>query len=199
MNRSESKYFNTAARMDKAFLELLDEKDFPFITVKDVCERAGVNRSTFYLHYENFNDLLEESLESMNQEFFSYFEGADTQFVQHVKDGTAANLNTVTPEFLIPYLTYVKDHKRLVLTAFKQTTAMRSEKTYEQLFQHVFTPVFERLHVPTGDRQYLVTFYVHGLMAIVVEWVNNDCTDDIDHIAELMQRCVSTGSFSTQA
>lgn len=31
MNKSESKYFNTAVRMDKAFLELLDRKDLEFI------------------------------------------------------------------------------------------------------------------------------------------------------------------------
>ena len=43
MNRSESKYFATAARMDEAFLELLEKKDFTYITVKEICEKAGVN------------------------------------------------------------------------------------------------------------------------------------------------------------
>ena len=62
MNRSESKYFATAARMDEAFLELLEKKDFAYITVKEICEKAGVNRSTFYLHYENISDLLKETL-----------------------------------------------------------------------------------------------------------------------------------------
>ena len=47
--------------MDEAFLELLEEKDFAYITVKEICEKAGVNRSTFYLHYETVNDLLAES------------------------------------------------------------------------------------------------------------------------------------------
>lgn len=63
MNRSESKYFNTAIRMDKAFLELLEKKNFAYITVKEICEMAGVNRSTFYLYYETIGDLLAESLE----------------------------------------------------------------------------------------------------------------------------------------
>ncbi|WP_432620447.1 hypothetical protein [Butyricicoccus sp.] len=40
MNKSESKYFHTAARMDEAFLTLLDEKDFAYITVKEICKRA---------------------------------------------------------------------------------------------------------------------------------------------------------------
>ena len=40
MNKSESRYFSTAVKMDRAFLELLDKKDLPFITVKEICERA---------------------------------------------------------------------------------------------------------------------------------------------------------------
>lgn len=48
--------------MDEAFLTLLDKKDFAYITVKEICEAAGVNRSTFYLHYETVSDLLTESV-----------------------------------------------------------------------------------------------------------------------------------------
>lgn len=58
MNKSESKYFNTAVRMDEALISLLEKKDFDYITVKEICEAAQVNRSTFYLHYENTTELL---------------------------------------------------------------------------------------------------------------------------------------------
>ena len=44
MNKSESKYFHTAEKMDQAFLELLEKKDFAYITVKEICEKAGVHR-----------------------------------------------------------------------------------------------------------------------------------------------------------
>lgn len=70
MNRSESKYFNTAARMDEAFLALLEQKDFAYITVKELCQKAGVNRSTFYLHYETVGDLLAESVEYMHRQLY---------------------------------------------------------------------------------------------------------------------------------
>ena len=69
MNKSESKYLNTARLMDEAFILLLDKKDYEYITVKEICAKAGVNRSTFYLHYETINDLLEESLEFLIGDF----------------------------------------------------------------------------------------------------------------------------------
>ena len=73
MNKSESKYFNTALLMDEALLQLLEKKDFAFISVKEICQKAGVNRSTFYLHYENTNELLEETIERLNERFVSSF------------------------------------------------------------------------------------------------------------------------------
>ena len=68
MNRSESKYFNTALRMDEALAALLEKKDFEYITVKEICDAAGVNRSTFYLHYENTRDLLDETVVLLSRE-----------------------------------------------------------------------------------------------------------------------------------
>ena len=68
MNKSESKYYNTACLMDQALLLLLEKKDFDYITVKEICEKAGVNRSTFYLHYETIDDLLMESIDYLLNE-----------------------------------------------------------------------------------------------------------------------------------
>ena len=73
MNKSESRYFATAARMDEAFLTLLAKKDFEYITIKEICEVAGVNRSTFYLHYETVGDLLAESAQHIIDEFITHF------------------------------------------------------------------------------------------------------------------------------
>ena len=50
---------------------LLERKNrsFTYITVKEICEAAGVNRSTFYLHYETMADLLSESAQYIIDRF----------------------------------------------------------------------------------------------------------------------------------
>lgn len=73
MNKSESKYFHTALRMNEALISLLEKKDLEFITVKEICETAGVNRSTFYLHYETISDLMNETVEMVDKRLLSYF------------------------------------------------------------------------------------------------------------------------------
>lgn len=44
----------------KAFTDMLKEKPIQSITIKELCETAGINRGTFYSHYSDIYDLLEK-------------------------------------------------------------------------------------------------------------------------------------------
>lgn len=190
MNKSESKYFNTALKMDKAFLSLLETKSFAYITVKEICEKASVNRSTFYLHYETMEDLLSESVEYMNEQFLAYMKQAPDAFVSQIEQYPIDELYLITPEYLTPYLSYIKDHKRLFSTAIKNTKVLRLDESYEKMFRIVFEPILERYQVPVRNRRYVMSFYIQGLMAIITQWVKADCEDSIEQIIEVMQDCV---------
>lgn len=192
VNKSESKYFATAARMDKAFLALLEKKDFEYITVKEICTAAGVNRSTFYLHYETVGDLLSESVQYIYDGFISHMKDNDVGSIPDIKSCSVNELYFITPRYLEPYLNYVLENRRLFKTAMKNAATMRLDKAYEVMFSHIFVPILERFHVPADEREYTMAFYVHGLMAIVSEWLDNDCTDSVEHVASVMHRCVMT-------
>lgn len=191
MNKSESKYFNTAARMDEAFLELLSRKSFAYISVKEICEKAGVNRSTFYLHYETIGDLLNESMQYMSSQFLTYFKASTRSMISRLRDCPLDELNLITPEYLTPYLNYIRDHKRLFQTAVENASFLRLDETYDKMFRYVFLPILERYQIPEPDRPYTMAFYVHGLMTIISEWLHDDCADSIDHVIAVMQRCVT--------
>ena len=189
MNKSESKYFATAVRMDEAFLSILEKKDLAYITVKEICEKAGVNRSTFYLHYETVADLLSESVSYMNEHFLSYMKKDSSAFVIKLRTCSLEELYLITPEYLTPYLNYVKENRRLFCTALKNAEALRLEDSYNELFRHIITPILERYGVAVNDRPYILAFYIKGLMAIISEWLKNDCADSVDYIAGVIQRC----------
>ena len=176
--------------MDEAFLALLEKKDFAYITVKEICEAAGVNRSTFYLHYETVNDLLTESVEYMNRQFLAYMAQDTEAFVTKLCTCPKEELYLVTPEYLMPYLGYIKEHKRLFRAAMENARTLRLSDAYDRMFQHVFTPILERFGVPEQDRTYIMAFYIRGLMAIITEWLKDDCADSIEHIIAVIQRCV---------
>ena len=190
MNRSESKYFATAARMDEAFLTLLEKKDFTYITVKEICEAAGVNRSTFYLHYETMADLLSESISHINEQFLSHMKKDPEAFVAKLRDCSPDELYLITPEYLIPYLDYIEQHRRLFCTAMENAAVLEMDKSYDRMFCHVLAPILDRYGVPQKEWRYIMAFHIHGIMAIISEWLKDDCADSIEYVADLIQRCV---------
>lgn len=194
LNRSESKYFATAARMDEAFLELLEQKDFAYITVKELCAKAGVNRSTFYLHYETLADLLAESAQHIIDRFVAAMPHDTQEFLEKLPERPVEELYLITPEYLVPYLTYVKEHRRVFRTTVEQASALRMNDAYEALSRHVFLPILNRFGVSAADREYLMAFYISGLMAIINRWLQADCQDSIEHIISVMQTCITRGA-----
>lgn len=190
MNKNESKYFNTAVRMDEALISLLEKKDFEYITIKEICEAAGVNRSTFYLHYENTSDLLKETTAHITDSFFSYF-SRDTQNIsQSFQNCDLKELMFITPEYLMPYLTFIKENQRVFKTAIKHFGSMGFDGVYSDWLKDIFNPVLTRYCVPENERKYILKFYLMGITAIVMEWLDNNCTDSNDSISKIITDCV---------
>lgn len=61
MNISNNKrYIETEARIHLAFEKLLSVKSFNEITVNNICNEAGISRPSFYAHYEDINDMMNQ-------------------------------------------------------------------------------------------------------------------------------------------
>ena len=199
MNKSESKYYNTACLMDEAFILLLEKKEFQYITVKEICTKAGVNRSTFYLHYETMNDLLEESAQFMLKKLYESMQSVDDFNIAHGEEGinefvtssSLDNLYLITPKYLTPYLQFIRDNKRLYATALKNVGLFKWENTYDNLFKKIFSPILDRFGQEEKIKPYLVLFYISGLTAIVTEWLKNDCAESVEEIISVIEVCMN--------
>lgn len=193
MNKNESKYFNTAIKMDEALITLLEKKDFAYITVKELCEVAGVNRSTFYLHYENTADLLDETTRYIMDKHFAYY-AADLKDVRsRIASSSQEELIFITAEYLTPYLTFIRENQRLFRVAIHRFTAMNMQTVYEQMFHHIFDPILTRFRVPAPRRTYVIKFYLTGIFAIVMEWLDGNCADSIETVSDTITDCVLRG------
>ncbi len=190
MNKSESKYFNTALRMDEALIALLEKKDLEYITVKEICHQAGVNRSTFYLHYESNAELLDETMEMINQRFLSYFPQEEDAVLGDMEHRELNDLVFVTQEYLLPYLRFIQDNKKVYRAAFRNPSSMQANARYGVLKQRILDPILERFEIPAARRPYYIAYYVEGIAAIVKEWLRHDCGDSVEMIAAIIESCV---------
>ena len=190
MNRTESKYFRTAARMDEALIECLEKKDLEYITVKEICERAGVNRSTFYLHYETVADLLTECVEYTNSKCFQKYTSELTDVNKRLESESPEDMIFISPAYLRPYFEFVRENKRLYQVVLMHQEIFRTQHTFRKLFDGIFSPALDRFNFPENEKLYIVHFYLGGITSVVKEWIERDCADPIGQIIEICMKCV---------
>ena len=190
MNKSESKYFNTAKKIDKALISLLEQKTFEYITISEICKAAGVNRSTFYLHYENTVDLLNETFRYLLDDFLACFKVDRVSIVNGFKVSPLDELIFVSNDYLYPYLSYIRDNKRVFSTVLHHSDSFGFNDVFQRLFEHVFNPILERYNYPADDRKYVMMFYLNGITAIVDEWLNKNCEKSVEDVARIIHECI---------
>ena len=190
MNKSESKYFNTATKMDLALISLLKKKPFEYITVSEICEMAGVNRSTFYLHYETIGDLLGETTRYLLDDFLGYFTADTKSAVENLKNRNLDELVFTSDKYLVPYLSYIKENKEVFRTALLHIGALGFEDVYKRMFENIFAPILNRFRYSTEIQQYVMMYYLNGINAIVLEWLRNGCEKSIQEISEIISICI---------
>lgn len=190
MNKSESKYFNTARKMNEALISLLETKDFQYITIKEICDKAEVNRSTFYLHYDNISELLNETiaykLSALNEKFI------DTEMIDSREIDTCPKekLLFITPKYLIPYLEFVKENKAIFTVAVTQPSVIKVNETFNERYTKYFAPIMKRFGLSEEESRYKMSFYLNGMFAVIIDWIKKDCKDDIDFMAKLLRSCI---------
>lgn len=72
--KTDPRVSRTRAAIREAFIELADETSIDKITVKGLAERAGINRKTFYLHYETIEALFDDIMNGIMDDFFENYE-----------------------------------------------------------------------------------------------------------------------------
>lgn len=190
MNRQESKYFNTASLFDEALIILLEQKDIDYITVKEICEKAGVNRSTFYLHYDTVDDLLNETLDYIVKKLINHFNKEPKDFILSLNTLDKKDLVLINEEYLRPYLEFIKENKKVFIAVFKNPVVMKANEAYSGLEEYIFNPILDKYGMPNNKKKYILQFYVSGIVAIIKEWTINDCKDSIDDIMDIIIECV---------
>ena len=185
MEKNQSRYFYTASLMNEALLQLLEKKDIEYITVSELAKKAGVNRSTFYLHYEDIYDLLEETICNTNKAFINAF---DKSLIEKTK--AKRTLFFISDEFLIPYLNFCKEYKRLFKLAHKKPILFQRDMAYNKMYESILYPAISEFLKDETEKIYTLEFFTQGVAAIINKWINLDCKTDINQLILIIKKCV---------
>ncbi len=185
MEKNKGKYIYTANLMNQALVSLLEKKNIEFITVTEITKKAGVNRSTFYLHYDNIYELLEETIENLNKQFKSSF---DNRAPLEIKSKEEAFL--ITDELLISYLNFVKENKRILKLINQKPQLFQVQRTYKKMYDKIFYPAISLFVNDESEKIYNLEFFTSGVAAIVHKWLALDCATETHDLVKIIKNCI---------
>lgn len=170
----------TKKLLQEGLLRLLEVKTLDKISVTELCRESGINRATFYNHYNSPQDLLNSIETKMSNEL--------KQIIGSPR--TAAEIITHTEAVC----SYFYDHARTILTLHRcHSDDEISDVLYDlnQNFQ-LFRLNSKYTHTMNQDSLHLISvFFYTGCYHILLEWIQRDIPKTPKEIAELMVRLAS--------
>jgi len=152
-------------KIEKAFVELLRNRELKDITVTDICAVTGLNRSTFYANFADVYELADRFREKLEQDFSQQFRMDDDR---REVDGALRMFRHIR-ENRIFYSTYFKlgyDQKNQIM--------LYDTHRAEQDFGGKFVA-------------YHIEFFRNGLNAIIRMWLQGGCKETPEEMAEILR------------
>lgn len=156
----------TKQAITESFLQLLDEKPFSKITVKDIVERCGINRNTFYYHYQDIPALLEEILISR----------IDTLIEKHCQVGSLEDCIAITVQ-------YFTENKKSVMHVYRslprEIFIQHLNHLLMYLVREYITNISGTLSIAAEDREIIVRYFKCLLVGIFLDWLDSGMSYDL--------------------
>ena len=157
-----------------ALMDLLKEKgSVAKISVRELCDRAELNRSTFYAHYQEPNDLLIE----IETELLDATE-------EHLKKIGAEN-DVGAHKYILSFLQYIRQNDKPFRTLLIDSTdpEFRSRFMQQSIIQFVDNL---RIELPKELEQYIFSYILNGSTGIIIQWIRSDYAADENDIVNLL-------------
>lgn len=168
------KIINTKKSLSKSLIYLLEKNAITEIDVSQLCTYAGVNRTTFYKHYNSLYDLLNELI----NEFFKKIE------ILFLK--VSVNENTTSKvALLLKYLKQNREFVSIIMNNNTLTTISQRLITLDFIDSLIKTNIQYRKSVYINDNYY-IDFIISGWYAVIKRWVNENCALDENTLARLL-------------
>ncbi len=166
MNNSDLRVIKTRNALKKAMSELIKEKPLDKISVIDICNRALVNRATFYSHYEDKYALFEESARE-------FFKPLDMPVPESISPDEYKHYYL---EIAYNMLTYIEKEKQTCKALF-QKNAYFENYLLKYMHDHLLTSFSHsakmQVRLPL-EPEVMAVYYSGAVTSLIKWWVNSD-------------------------
>ncbi len=171
-NQEDLRVRRTQKLLQKALLEATSDKGFVHVTVRDITERAMVNRATFYRHYQDKYDLLAHYMKELSELIDSNDE--ENSFADQAEQSPDA-----PPPGLVSLLRHMQAHAdfyRVMLgNQGDPSFCAQSFRGYiEQGFRNMLSSQAPQANPERPPVELTVNYLLHAGIGAIVWWLENE-------------------------
>ena len=177
----------TKKLLTQALTQLLQEKQINEITVKELTDLADMNRGTFYLYYKDIFDMLEKIEDGM-------FEALDAIVSLHEHD----NVSQQTRPILLDLFRFIEDNQEMCRVLLSPHGDMNFLHRLDEVVREKCLKAWPDIRKEKGeaDFDYHYNFVVFGCAGIIRAWVNRNCQEGAEQMAEMAYGMILRGSLA---
>lgn len=170
---------NAKEKIKAALVELLNEKDFEKISILDIVRRAGVGRSTYYYHYFEQQEVLDDVFTDVFERF------CDTQRKIAEPPYSKEMTNSEGALYLISasMVDFLLTSKEFLKTLFFGSVSRQFAEGYRDYFVRTYTTIHPSESV--YDR-YMCNYLCAGQFHLLETMVQNGREEDRDDMIKLL-------------
>lgn len=179
--RQDRRVRRTQKLLKESLLELMDQKEFKNISIKDITELADLNRGTFYLHYTDTYSLLQE----MESEVLKDFQ-------EIVSDRCNAFEKDSLLHVIYPIIEYIEKNKKICKTFFENNASNDFVNRFHLLILKNGTAIIKEQYPNAGEvtLNYFFEFITYGLTGVLKLWLDTDMKQPKEEIALMVDRII---------
>ena len=163
--KTDLRVIKTKNLIYNTLIELMKDKTFEEIKVSDICNKALINRSTFYSHYEDKYDLLVDFINSLKNEFISELN----------KNNNNLNIKEYYIELIKIFLNHIEERKEMYTSIMINN---RNSIMMDILLSVVNNDLLKKMSKDEFKSSIpddiIVKFYLGGVINLGVEWLKDN-------------------------
>lgn len=170
-----TRYQFTEEIIEKAVLNLLKRKAYDSFSVKDICNEAGINRTTFYAHYQDINDFMIKFESKLAKKMQSIWKPVNTESV-------------FDQDVFVTFFSFIQEHKIFYQAFLKNNSpsfmANDMIKKHRDLLKQRMLK--KNINYTDAEIDYHLHYFGGGLKAISGRWIQNGCKESPELMAKVI-------------
>ena len=173
----------TQKAIKETFINLLEERPLSEITVKDIVEQCGINRNSFYYHYQDLPTLIEEIVKEEAEAIIKAYPSVAT-----IVEGFDAVIE------------FASHRKRAIMHIYRSVSREVFEKNLmmvcEYFVRSYVNTALAQEHIGDDDKDTIINYYKCVCFGITIDWLNNGMSED--YIKSIRRMFVVGKDFATE-